>query len=288
MGNQDKNMQWHSQLSPEEVTFTTPEVMAKFLATIDEKGYPHITMITSNIALSPDEVKWGEFSFGKSKGNVTKNPKQGMIYMTIQMPFKFLQVKAKLNYISMNGDDAEDFNMMNLLRYNTYLRVYRVFFNNVVGARPIRDIKLTGIVKGIVSTIFGPGGKTGTYDARLKKLGNYLFNGKVFPKFIAYLDPEDGYPIITPVFQARAVEGKRIVIKLTQFKEDLLSIPKNAKVAIFAMDFETVSQLIKGRFLGIENNRGIIDIEEIYNSMPPKMGLIYPKLDTREKITEFI
>ena len=32
---------------------------------------------------------------------------------------------------------------------------------------------------------------------------------------------------------------------------------------------------------------GIIDIDEIYNSMVPFSGVIYPKLQIRPKVTEF-
>jgi len=281
-------MKWNPTLSPEAVEFTKPEIMAKVLSTIDSEGYPHLTMITSNIAISPSYVKWGEFTHGKSKGNVVKNHKQGMIYMTAAMPFRFLQVKADLDYISMEGDD--DFNTMTLFRYNTYLRVYRVFFNKIHAAGPIRDLSLLGIVKGILVNLFRIGGKTGKVEHRLEKLGKRLFTGPVFPKFLSYLDPADGYPVIIPLFQARAVENKLIVFNLVQFKEDLLQIPEGAKVSVFAMDMETVSQMVKGTFLGFQSKRGIIDIEYVYNSMPPLAGELYPNKFTREKVkvSEFI
>ncbi len=287
MSNKTDFLKWNTKLSDEAVEFTTPELMAKFVSTIDKEGYPHISFITSNIAVSPEAVKWGEFSQGMSKGNVVKNPKQGMLYMTIAMPFKFLQLKADFDYISMEGDDALEFNNMNLLRYNTYLRVYRVFFNKIRAARPIRNIGLFGIVKGIVSNLFKVGGKTGKVEDRLKEHGNRLFKGLVFPKFISYLDPKDGYPVIIPLFQARAVENKRIVFNLAQFKEDLEQIPEGAKVSVFAMDFETVTQMIKGKFLGIQDKRGIVDIEVVYNSMPPTAGVMWPEMAVREKVTEF-
>ena len=72
-------MKWNTQLSKEDVDFTKPEIMAKLLATIDSEGNPHLSMITSNIAVSPDTVKWGEFTRGTCKGNVVKNSKQGML-----------------------------------------------------------------------------------------------------------------------------------------------------------------------------------------------------------------
>jgi len=74
------------------------------------------------------------------------------------------------------------------------------------------------------------------------------------------------------------------VFNLAQFKADLLQIPEGAKVSVFAMDMETVSQMVKGTFLGIKNKRGIIDIEFVYNSMPPLAGELYPNKFTRKKV----
>ncbi|MHA1602837.1 MAG: hypothetical protein ACTSVL_03865 [Promethearchaeota archaeon] len=281
-----KLQNWMPKLTPEAVKFTQPEIMAKFISTIDSNGYPHITLLTSNKAVSQTLMKWGEFTKGQSKGNVVKNPKHAVLYMTVKMPFRFLQAKVHLDSISLEGDDAVDFNTMALFRYNTYMRVYRVFFNKIIGASRIRNISLLGLVKGIFRGLFGVGGKTGTVENRLNTLGDKLFSGMVFPKFISYID-SDGYPIIIPVFQARGVESKRIIIPLTQFKADLIAIPKGAKVSMIAMDFETVSQMIKGTFLGIEKNKATIDIEQVYNSMPPKMGEIYPNKKKLEKITQF-
>ncbi|MHA1777740.1 MAG: hypothetical protein DRO88_07200 [Promethearchaeia archaeon] len=279
---------WLPELDESAVKFSHIEIMAKFVATIDPQGYPHITMITSNKATSPSVLKWGEFTTGQSKSNVVKNPKQGFLYMTAEMPFQFLQVKGELESISTDGEDAADFNQISLFRYNTYMRIYRTFFNRIIQARKIRNISLFGIVRGILANLnpFQFKAKTGDYEERLEPVGIRLFSGPIFPKFISYIDT-DGYPVIIPCFQARTVEGKRIRIPLTQFKDDLLQIPKDSKVAMFAMDFEMVTQLIKGRFLGIQRKTGIVDIERVYNSMPPKMGEIYPNKVKVEKVEEF-
>ena len=114
-----------------------------------------------------------------------------------------------------------------------------------------------------------------------------MFNGMIFPKFLAYID-EDGFPVIIPVFQARSVERKRIVVPYSQFKKDLQKVPIGAKVSIFVLDFETVSQMIKGIFTHIKKNRMIIDVDFVYNSMPPHMGEIYPNKPKLQKITQFI
>ncbi len=279
---------WNDEIHSDDVTFTHTEIMAKFIATIDPDGYPHLTFITSTKAISPKIVKWGAFTYGNSKRNVKKNPKQGILCMSAAMPFQFLQIKADFDYLSMDGSDAADFNQMSMFRYNTYMRIDRIFFNTVYRARRIRDISLLGIVGGILANLnpFRNRGKTGVPENRLESVGNRLFQGMVFPKFISYID-SDGYPIIIPCFQARSVERKRIVFPLSQFKQDLLQIPEGAKVSVFAMDFETVNQMVQGKYLGIDHKLGIIDIERVYNSMPPKIGELYPNKAKKQKISEF-
>ncbi|WP_457559092.1 hypothetical protein [Candidatus Harpocratesius sp.] len=281
-------LQWFPQLDDKDIKFTHTEIMAKFVASIDTNGYPHLSFITSNKAISPNIVKWGEFTKGMSKTNVLTNPKQGFLYMTAEMPFRFLQIKADLDYISNEGEDAVDFNQMSLFRYNTYMRIYKVYFNKVKSARKCRKISLWGIIKGILSNLnpFRYRGKTGTTEMRVGAVGKRLFSGLIFPKFISYID-NDGYPVIIPCFQARIVENKRIIIPFSQFSNDLHQIPAGAKVSMFAMDFETVTQMIKGTYLGVQKKMGIVDIEVVYNSMPPKVGEIYPNKAKMGKITEF-
>ncbi|MHA1196941.1 MAG: hypothetical protein ACTSSM_12680, partial [Promethearchaeota archaeon] len=94
MKKSDKIPKWEPTLSDEAVEFTQAEIMLKLISTIDERGWPHITLISSNHAISKDQIVWGSFVTGQSKKNVLKNPKQGIFYMTANMPFKFLQVKA--------------------------------------------------------------------------------------------------------------------------------------------------------------------------------------------------
>lgn len=279
---------WAPQLSPAAMEFMMPDVMVKLLATIDAEGYPHVTLLTCNIPASPDTIKWGQFTQGTSKKNVLERPEQGLLYMNISMPFKFLQVKAHFKRISLEGEDAEHFNKMDLLRYNAYLNVEKVYFNEVVGARPVRSLGLFGVVKGIVSSLFRKGKfKTGEVDPRLPAFGQELFNAAIFPKFIAYVDPADGYPVIVPCFQIRSVERKTLLFTRSQFADDLEAIPPGVKVGAFALDFETRSLLVKGTYEGIRHKRGAINIEQVYNSMPPKAGMVYPELAVAKKVTSF-
>ena len=168
MAKKKNELNWLSELTEDSIEFTYPEIMAKLIATIDDNGDPHITMIASNKAVNKKEVKWGKFTQGTSKKNVFKDPKQGIIFMTAEMPFKFLQIKADFDHCTTEAKYAEDFNTTDLFRYNVYMRIDRIFFNKVKAARPIRDISLLGIMKGMIANLGGKRKyKTGEIEKRL-------------------------------------------------------------------------------------------------------------------------
>ena len=284
--------QWNSEVSEEGIKFTQPDIMLKLIATIDERDWPHVTMISSNRIINKKQLVWGAFTEGLSKKYVKERSKQGIFYMTSNMPFKFLQLKADFTHTTSEGEDLEHFNKSNLMRYFTYVRVHTAYYNNVVAARPVRNLPLGGIIKGIISDMIGKSGaKTGLNEKRLNVIGYKLFTAPIAVRAIAYIDPIDGYPIIVPCIPLQATDHNRLVFPLSSLKEDLLQIPVDSRVAVFGMNFDYANQIIKGPFKGFRKFRGIkfgiIEIDEIYNSSPPVVGKIYPEIETRPKITHF-
>ncbi len=266
--------------------------MLKLISTIDDRGRPHITLISSNRAISKDKIVWGAFTEGTSKKYVKERPKQGIFYMTAAMPFKFLQVKADFNHITKEGKDLEHFNQTQLMRYFTYVRVHTAYYNNIVAATPVRDLPLFGIVKGILKDIIGKGGaKTKLKEKRLNVIGHKLFATPIAVRVISYIDPTDGYPTMIPAIQLQAADRNRLVFPPSTLKEDLYQIPVDSKVAVFGMNFDFYNQVVKGTFTGFKKFRGIkfgvIEIEEIYNSTPPITQVIYPKIESVPKVTDF-
>ncbi|MHA1265036.1 MAG: hypothetical protein ACTSRS_07340 [Candidatus Helarchaeota archaeon] len=287
-----KTVKWESKFSEDAYNLSQIEIAAKFVATIDKRGWPHITFIAANRAKTPTQVVWGQFTEGTSKQNVLRNPKQGILMMTAEMPFQFIQVKVDFDYLTHEGEDIEKFSRMEFIRYNTYLNIHTVYYNIVKAVTPVRNLSILGILRGILANIIGGGGpKAKDPTTKLPSVAFQLFNAKIGPKFISYVDPTDSYPVIIPCFQLRAPDRSRLAFTLSQFKEDLLHIPPEAPVAAFAMNFETISNHVNGIFTGFQKSRGItygiIEIEEVYNSMPPLAGVVYPQIQTRPKVTEF-
>ncbi len=290
MSNENNRIAWNSEFSDELIEFTQPDIMVKLVSTIDSRGWPHLTIITSNRAKSKDQIVWGQFFAGTSKEYVQKNSKQGIFYMTAEAPFKFIQVKADFTHTKSEGEDLEYFNQSDFFRYFTYINVYKVFYNNIVAVSPIRDLPPGAIPRKIVKAI-NKEAKTNLEEKRLNVIGYKLFTNKIGVRAIAYIDPSDGYPIIVPHLQLSAVDHNRLYFPLTALKEDFLKIPSNSKVAVIGANFDMASQVVKGTFTGIQSvedvEYGLIDIEEIYNSSPPIVGKIYPEIETKSKVEKF-
>lgn len=292
MGKNNASIQWSPELSEQAVEFTQPDIMLKLIATVDPRGWPHLTIITSNKAISKDKVVWGRFSDGLSKKYVLDNSKHGIIYMTGEMPFKILQLKVDYSHTADEGENIDSFNKSPLMRYMTYMRVYKVYYNNVVAASPVRKMGLGGIAMGIIKAIIAKGGaKTNLEEKRLNPMGYNIFKGPINPKFIAYVDPADGYPIIIPCVQLTVADHNRLIFSPSALKSDLEAIPVGDNVAVLGMTLSLANQLVNGTFIGFKKFRGVklgvIEIEEIYNSAPPIMGKIYPDIYHRPKVTDF-
>lgn len=286
-------IQWYTEFSEDLIKFTEPIMMVKLLATIDSRGWPHITVITSNAARGKNLVVWGEMVSGMSNKNIKDNPKQGVFYMSAEMPFKFIQAKIKHTHSRTDGDDLAFFNRSELMRYMTYINVYKAHYNEVYAVTPIRDLPLMGIIKGILKDIIGKGGaKTKLSEKRLDPIGYKLFTNMIGIRALSYVNPSDGYPIIIPCIPLQAADHNRLVFPIgTALKNDLLAIPSKVKLAVLASNFDMAYQVVKGTYTGVYKFRGIkfgvVEIEEIYNGSPPIIGKIYPEIGNLPKITEF-
>ena len=82
--------------------------------------------------------------------------------------------------------------------------------------------------------------------------------------------------------QATSAGADRIVLSGIPFGKQLRQIPEGAKVSILCLNLKMESVLVKGRF-----TKGVLEIERVYNSMPPKMEYVYPRNETMEPVRSF-
>jgi hypothetical protein len=115
----------------------------------------------------------------------------------------------------------------------------------------------------------------------LKPWAQGLFNNIISLKFISWIDKDD-FPRITPLIQCAAADSRRLVFSPLAYSDELEAIPRQAKAAVYGLTFQMENVLVRGTFNGYDRfagaRIGTLDIDWVYNSMPPKQGQIYPTL----------
>ncbi len=258
------------------------------VASINPEGLPHISLITSIMALRSDQLTLGQFCKGLSKQYIRQNPHIAFLIMTLDK--KMWRGKARWTHLKKEGPEYQRYNDVPMFRYNTYFGINTVHYLDLIETTAGRHLSMVPIVRAAVLTKLAKGGaKTLIKDRILNVFSEHLFNRLDSLKFIAYIG-HDGFPLITPLIQCQAADSRRLAFSPTAFREELTQIPPGTRVAVFGLTMEMEDVLIRGTFKGYSRTRllqlGTIDIEWVYNSMPPCHGQIYPEVALKP-ITEF-
>lgn len=256
-----------------------PEAKVGLIATINAEGLPHITLITALQAKNPTKLIWGQFTEGISKENVMHNPNTAFLIMT--MDKSLWRGKATYTHKEKEGPDYEMFNKKPMFRYNCYCGIHTVYYMDLVETYGREGLPLGKVVLSSLLTMAArSSAKTGIVDPILKPWAQGLFNRLDSVKFISYVDT-DGFPVIIPLIQCQASDSRRLVFSPLAYEQELSSLGRDKKVAIFGLTLDMEDILIRGNFRGFERHRtirlGTVDIEWVYNSMPPKACQIYPE-----------
>jgi len=273
-------MEKRKAFTPEEIKAFEPAEKIGLVASTDPEGMPHITLITSIGAAGPTCVTLGEFCRGKSKQYIQKRPEIAFIIMT--MDRKMWRGKAKWTHLKKEGLEYERYNELPMFRYNTYFGIHTVHYLDLLETSGPEELPMGKIIHAAMLTKIAKGSAGAkTRDRILKPFAEKLFNQLDALKFIAYIG-EDGYPVIVPMIQCQAADSTRLAFSSLAFTEDLNRIRPGTQVAVFAMTMGMEDVLIRGVFNGFRRHRflelGTIDIDWVYNSMPPGHGQIYPEV----------
>lgn len=260
-----------------------PDAKVGLIATVSENELPHITLITALQARSTTELIWGQFSEGMSKRNVRKNPRVGFLIMSLSK--ELWRGKAVWKKALNEGDEYIMFNKKPMWRYNSYFGLHTVHFMDLVETYGREKLPMAGIVRGALLTKCAKAGaSSGEKDRILKPFAEDLFNDIGALKFISYIG-SDGYPVIIPAIQCQAADSRRLAFAPTAYREELAAIPAGTTVAVFGLSLTMEDVLVRGTFRGFSRHRGVklgtVDIDWVYNSMPPKQGQIYPEIEMR-------
>jgi len=249
------------------------------LATINQDGLPHITLLSSLCASSPTELVFGQFSEGLSKVNVRRNPKVGFLILTLDR--NIWRGKASFTHTEKSGKEFEIFNNMPMFRYNAYFGIHTVYYLDLIEQYGKEPLPMGSVIQAALKTLLA---KTLTPKKKSADVVNLwtrqLIDKMSNLKFLAYI-AEDGYPAIIPVIQAQTFGTENIIFATSTFNEDIKTIPANTTAAFFCMSFAMEDVLLRGTYNGIKRIGGVqcgsITVDWIYSPMPPKPEQIYPE-----------
>lgn len=247
------------------------------IATVEECGDPHISLLTTVMAADEKTMVVGQFSQGRSKQNMMARPKTGFAIISLDMnmwrgTFNWREVKTE-------GPEYVKYNNMQMWRFNTYFGIEKVHYGDLVEISDKAKLNFPGIGAGIVRvTANKKKYLSGKKEEVMRPFAVKIFNGLANPKFACFVNG-DGYPVLVPVIQAQAAGSDRIVFTAKPYAEMFDGLKKGERVAVMSMTMQMESILVKGTFSGFENGIGYVDIDRVYNSMPPISGYIYPAED---------
>ncbi|WDP91974.1 MAG: pyridoxamine 5'-phosphate oxidase family protein [Desulfobacter sp.] len=268
---------------PEEIQAFMPEEKIGIVASVNSEGLPHISLITSIRAAGPSQITLGEFCKGKSKENIQQNKKAGFLIMT--MDKRMWRGKANWTHLKQDGPEFEAYNLMPMFRYNAYFGINTVHYLDLLETSAPEPLPLGRVIWATLLTRLVKGARALKEKQNpLNPFSKNLFNQMDALKFISWI-PDDGFPVIVPVFQCQAADSGRIVFSSSVYKKELSAIPPGTTVAVFAMNMKMEDVLIRGKFSGLTRSRlitlGQVDIDWVYNSMPPCHGQIYPQIPVK-------
>jgi len=260
-----------------------PEAKVGLISTINPEGLPHITLITALQAKGTKQLIWGQFTEGMSKTNVLNNPNTAFLIMT--MDKNLWRGKAIYTHKAREGEDYEMFNKKPMFRYNCYCGIHTVYYMDLVETYGKESLPLAKIVMSSLFTMASRSrAKTNLSDPILKPWAYSVFNRLDSLKFLSYIG-DDGFPTIIPLIQCQASDSRRLAFSPLAYGEELSSLESGKNVAIFGLTLDMEDVLIRGIFQGFKRynavNLGTVDIDWVYNSMPPKQGQIYPVEELR-------
>jgi len=264
------------------------ELKVGLLATINEQGLPHLTLISTLQPGSSTNLIFGQFSEGWSKINIVKNPKIGFLILTLD---KYLwRGKGNFTNTAKSGEAFDMFNNIPMFRYNAYFGIHTAYYIDLIEHYGREPLPMGGIVIAALKTMMARSfSLKQNGDEVINSWTRQLINKLSNLKFVSYVG-KDGYPIIIPVIQAQTLKKDHVIFAISAYREEIEAIPLNTKIAFFCMSFDMEDVLMRGTYKGVSRTGGIstgsISVDWVYSPMPPKPEQIYPE-KVIESVTTF-
>jgi len=250
------------------------------IATKNDDGLPHLTLLTTMAAISEDKLVLGQFSKGLSKEYMQRSHDIGFMILTLDK--EYICGTARWTHLSQEGEEYEMFNNKPMFRYNTYFGINTVHYLDLIETDDLKPLPMAKVIIGALLAKYVKGAfKRKNQKEILNSFSINLFNKLASLSFLSYID-SFGVPRIIPVIQCQATDSTRLVLSMIPFSDELKEVPAGVDVAILGLTMEMQNVLVRGKFSGIKRSRGIkvgcVDIDWVYNSLPPAHGQIYPEV----------
>ena len=281
-------MKTRNAFSPDEIKAFAPAEKVGLVASVNPEGLVHVTLITSIMAASPTQMTIGQFCMGRSKWYMQQNPR--IAFLIMSMDRKLWRGKARWTHKKFEGPEYETYNNLPMFRYNAYFGINTVHYLDLIEAGAQETLPMGRIIPAALLTKLAKGAAGSDREERiLKPFAEALFNQIDALKFISFLG-DDGFPAIIPIIQCQAADSRRLVFSTYAYGDELTRIPGGGPVAVFGLNLRMQSVLVRGTFKGFDKLRlltmGVVDIEWVYNSMPPCHEQIYPPVEL-QPVTDF-
>jgi hypothetical protein len=272
-----------NKISEQDAKFFESDSKVGLLAVEDDAGYPHITLISTLAARNAHKMMWGQFCEGMSKKSIVKRPNAGFLILSLDK--ELWRGKAVYTGTATGGTEFDVYNNKPLFRYNSYFGIGRVYFMDLVEISEKSKLDMGAIISGAILSRLKMGGVRGHENGALNPWSKKLISGLSTLKFLA-VKGEDGFMSIIPIVQAAPAGTGRLAFTMSPYKEELLKLKPGAKAAVLALSLELVGVLVQGTYAGVQKGLGVVDIEQVYNPMPPLPSMVFPQEPVRA-VTDF-
>jgi hypothetical protein len=258
-----------------------PEMKIGLLATVNPQGQPHVTLLSSLMASSPTQLSFGQFTEGMSKKHILSRPKVGFLVMSLDK--NVWRGQATFTHTARDGKDYDYYNNTPMFRYNAYFGVHTVYYMDLVSHTGREPLPMNRIIVAAVQTMLGRTlGRKSSQPAILNSWTRAFLNKLDNLKFLAYVG-SDGYPALIPAIQAQSLDARHILFSTSVYQAELEAIPPGASLAVFGMALTMEDVLLRGTYAGLQRvggiRAGVVEVDWVYNSMPPVPGQVFPEVE---------
>jgi hypothetical protein len=272
--------------SEEDIQSTKPELKIGLLATVTPEGLPHVTLLSTLMACGAAGLCFGQFTEGMSKKYILANPKTGFLIMSLDK--HLWRGKATYTHFVKEGPEYEHYNNVPMFRYNAYFGVHTVYYLDLLMQTGSSPLPMNRIIFAAIQTMLARtfGRKSGE-EAVLNTWTRAFVNKIDNLKFLCTIGV-DGYPVLIPTIQTQSLDEQHLLFSTSVYADELAAIPAGSPLAVFCMALTMEDVLLRGTYQGIRRvggvRVGVVEVDWVYNPMPPVPGQVYPPMEIQAVI----